>query len=144
MGSVTTAAGDVKPGAPRPRTVVVRGSAAGFAQEVIAPSHRFPVDEPVSDGGTDTVAVNGTDAAETIVVTGALVTVGALATVNYSNAENLVGKEAFDMASRDEWIESQIALDAAIYATNYLELRKEALEQHQMRVPGADEQVDVD
>ena len=54
MGGVTTAAGDVKPGAPRPRTVVVRGSAAGFAQEVIAPSHRFPVDEPVSDGGTDT------------------------------------------------------------------------------------------
>ena len=34
--------------------VVVRGSAAGFAQEVFAGLHRFTADEPVADGGTDT------------------------------------------------------------------------------------------
>jgi uncharacterized OsmC-like protein len=51
---MTTAAGDVKPGATRPRAVVVRGRAAGFAQEVEAPPHRFAADEPGSDGGTDT------------------------------------------------------------------------------------------
>src|SRR5690242_17736187 len=34
--------------------VVVRGSAAGFAQEVFAGPHRFTADEPVADGGTDT------------------------------------------------------------------------------------------
>jgi len=33
--------------------VVVRGSAAGFAQEVFAGLHRFTADEPVADGGTD-------------------------------------------------------------------------------------------
>ena len=33
--------------------VVVRGSAAGFAQEVFAGRHRFTADEPVADGGTD-------------------------------------------------------------------------------------------
>jgi uncharacterized OsmC-like protein len=33
--------------------VIVRGSAGGFAQEVIAGSHRFASDEPVSAGGTD-------------------------------------------------------------------------------------------
>ena len=33
--------------------MIVRGSAGGFAQEVIAGSHRFASDEPVSAGGTD-------------------------------------------------------------------------------------------
>jgi uncharacterized OsmC-like protein len=36
------------------RSVVVRGSAAGFAQEVFAGPHRMAADEPVSVGGTDT------------------------------------------------------------------------------------------
>jgi uncharacterized OsmC-like protein len=36
------------------RSVVVRGSAAGFAQEIHAGSHRLHSDEPVSVGGTDT------------------------------------------------------------------------------------------
>jgi uncharacterized OsmC-like protein len=36
------------------RSVVVRGSAAGFAQEVVAGPHRMAADEPVSVGGTDT------------------------------------------------------------------------------------------
>lgn len=35
-------------------TVVVRGGASGFAQEVIAGSHRLAADEPVAAGGTDT------------------------------------------------------------------------------------------
>ena len=34
--------------------VVVHGSAAGFAQEIQAGSHRFRSDEPWSAGGTDT------------------------------------------------------------------------------------------
>lgn len=33
--------------------VVVRGSAAGFAQEIHAGPHRFHADEPASAGGTD-------------------------------------------------------------------------------------------
>ncbi len=36
------------------RSVVVRGSAAGFAQEIHAGPHRFHADEPESAGGTDT------------------------------------------------------------------------------------------
>ena len=36
------------------RGVVVRGSAAGFAQEILAGPHRMTADEPVSAGGTDT------------------------------------------------------------------------------------------
>ena len=36
------------------RSVVVRGSAAGFAQEIHAGLHRFHADEPASAGGTDT------------------------------------------------------------------------------------------
>ncbi len=36
------------------RSVVVRGSAAGFAQEIHAGRHRICADEPVSAGGTDT------------------------------------------------------------------------------------------
>jgi uncharacterized OsmC-like protein len=36
------------------RSVVVRGGAAGFAQEVFAGPHRMAADEPVSVGGTDT------------------------------------------------------------------------------------------
>jgi uncharacterized OsmC-like protein len=35
-------------------TVVVRGRADGFAQEIIAGPHRLAADEPVSAGGTDT------------------------------------------------------------------------------------------
>ena len=34
--------------------VLVRGSAAGFAQEIRAGRHRFLADEPVADGGADT------------------------------------------------------------------------------------------
>jgi putative redox protein len=34
--------------------VVVRGSAAGFAQKIAVGRHRFLADEPVADGGTDT------------------------------------------------------------------------------------------
>ncbi len=36
------------------RSVVVRGSAAGFAQEIHAGPHRLHADEPVSAGSTDT------------------------------------------------------------------------------------------
>lgn len=35
-------------------TVVVRGSAAGFAQEITVGRHRLFADEPVEFGGTDT------------------------------------------------------------------------------------------
>jgi uncharacterized OsmC-like protein len=35
-------------------SVIVRGSAAGFAQEIVAGPHRMSADEPVSAGGTDT------------------------------------------------------------------------------------------
>jgi uncharacterized OsmC-like protein len=34
--------------------VLVRGRAAGFAQELAAGRHHFLSDEPVADGGTDT------------------------------------------------------------------------------------------
>jgi len=34
--------------------VLVRGSAAGFAQEIRAGRHRLLADEPIADGGTDT------------------------------------------------------------------------------------------
>ena len=34
--------------------VLVRGSAAGFAQEIRAGRHRLVADEPLADGGTDT------------------------------------------------------------------------------------------
>jgi putative redox protein len=34
--------------------VVVRGSAAGFAQEIWAGRHHWKADEPLADGGTDT------------------------------------------------------------------------------------------
>lgn len=37
-----------------PGFVVVRGSAAGFAQEITMGRHRANADEPISDGGTDT------------------------------------------------------------------------------------------
>jgi uncharacterized OsmC-like protein len=36
------------------RSVVVRGSAAGFAQEIHAGPHRLLADEPAAAGGTDT------------------------------------------------------------------------------------------
>jgi hypothetical protein len=42
---VTTERGDVS-------GVVVRGSSAGFAQEIIAGRHPMASDEPVSAGGT--------------------------------------------------------------------------------------------
>jgi uncharacterized OsmC-like protein len=38
------------------RSVIVRGSAAGFAQEIYAGRHRLAADEPASAGGTDTGA----------------------------------------------------------------------------------------
>jgi putative redox protein len=34
--------------------VLVRGAAAGIAQEIAAGRHHFLADEPVADGGTDT------------------------------------------------------------------------------------------
>ena len=34
--------------------VVVRGSAAGFAQEILAGRHTLTADEPVAAGGADT------------------------------------------------------------------------------------------
>jgi putative redox protein len=34
--------------------VVVRGNAAGFAQEILAGRHRLTADEPVAAGGIDT------------------------------------------------------------------------------------------
>ena len=34
--------------------VLVRGRAAGFAQEIQAGRHHFRSDEPIADGGTDT------------------------------------------------------------------------------------------
>lgn len=37
-----------------PPMLVVHGSAAGFAQEILAGSHRLTADEPASVGGTDT------------------------------------------------------------------------------------------
>ncbi len=36
------------------RTVVVRGSGAGFAQQIEVGGHRLAADEPVAAGGTDT------------------------------------------------------------------------------------------
>ncbi len=36
--------------------VVVQGNADGFAQEIVAGSHHFKGDEPLSEGGTDTGA----------------------------------------------------------------------------------------
>jgi uncharacterized OsmC-like protein len=35
------------------QTVAVRGSAAGFAQDIVAGPHRLASDEPVAEGGTD-------------------------------------------------------------------------------------------
>ena len=34
--------------------IVVRGNAAGFAQEILAGRHRLTADEPVATGGADT------------------------------------------------------------------------------------------
>jgi OsmC-like protein len=39
---------------PIPGEVVVRGDAAGFAQQIAVGSHRLIADEPISVGGTDT------------------------------------------------------------------------------------------
>jgi putative redox protein len=39
---------------PAARTIVVEGSAAGFAQRIEVGRHALLADEPVSDGGTDT------------------------------------------------------------------------------------------
>ncbi len=39
---------------PHETTVIVRGSGAGFAQEISARSHRLVAGEPVANGGTDT------------------------------------------------------------------------------------------
>ena len=40
--------------APHETNVVVRGTGAGFAQQISARSHRLAADEPVPNGGTDT------------------------------------------------------------------------------------------
>lgn len=37
-----------------PKFVVVRGNAAGFAQEIMMGRHHANADEPISSGGTDT------------------------------------------------------------------------------------------
>jgi uncharacterized OsmC-like protein len=37
-----------------PSAVVVRGSAAGFAQEITVGQHRLLADEPLTAGGADT------------------------------------------------------------------------------------------
>jgi putative redox protein len=39
---------------PHETSVIVRGSAHGFAQEISARTHRLRADEPVPNGGTDT------------------------------------------------------------------------------------------
>lgn len=49
----TEQAGSPPPGA-EPREVVVHGGATGFAQEIAVGAHRFPADEPVAVGGSDT------------------------------------------------------------------------------------------
>ena len=36
-----------------PADVIVRGGAAGFAQEVLIGSHRLTADEPIAAGGTN-------------------------------------------------------------------------------------------
>src|SRR3989442_12076574 len=45
---------DTRMEGPGPREVVVRGGAAGFAQEIVVGPHRLAADEPASAGGTDT------------------------------------------------------------------------------------------
>src|SRR6266446_4545661 len=50
MGNTQPAAGNDNEAA----DVVVRGSAAGFAQEIFAGLHRLSADEPQAVGGTDT------------------------------------------------------------------------------------------
>ncbi len=40
-------------GGPIAAAVIVRGGASGFAQEIVAGSHRLTSDEPVAPGGTD-------------------------------------------------------------------------------------------
>ena len=47
---------DTRMEGPGPREVVVRGGAAGFAQEIAVGAHRLAADEPTSAGGTDTGA----------------------------------------------------------------------------------------
>jgi uncharacterized OsmC-like protein len=42
-----------EPGGQIAADVIVRGGAAGFAQEIVAGSHRLTSDEPVAAGGTD-------------------------------------------------------------------------------------------
>ena len=44
----------IGPAAVEPGTVIVHGSAAGFAQEIAAGRHPLTADEPMSVGGTDT------------------------------------------------------------------------------------------
>ena len=35
-------------------SVIVRGAATGFAQDIVVERHRLAADEPVAAGGTDT------------------------------------------------------------------------------------------
>ena len=44
---------DVRMASGDPALVVVRGNAAGFAQEITVGNHRLTADEPISKGGTD-------------------------------------------------------------------------------------------
>ena len=53
MPTITSTASDEHE-APGPRTIIVHGSAAGFAQEIAIGQHRLTADEPLSVGGTDT------------------------------------------------------------------------------------------
>jgi uncharacterized OsmC-like protein len=50
----TNLASGGSPTANIPSEVIVRGSAAGFAQEILAGSHKLTGDEPIAAGGTDT------------------------------------------------------------------------------------------
>jgi len=48
------AEGQVRDHQAGPRETIVRGSAAGFVQDIITGPHRLAADEPIDAGGTDT------------------------------------------------------------------------------------------
>jgi uncharacterized OsmC-like protein len=50
MDTQTSSTGQTNP---KPPDVVVRGNAGGFLQQIVAGSHRFSADEPMSAGGGD-------------------------------------------------------------------------------------------
>ena len=53
MGEIQTTSGTFVDGQ-IPANVIVRGSGAGLAQEILAGRHRLTADEPAASGGTDT------------------------------------------------------------------------------------------